>query len=69
MVIQTKYMHTNLIAKDWWALSSFYQQVFGSVPCPPERDYQGEKIETGSGIPGGRTESYVRIERLPHDRG
>jgi len=50
--ISAKYVHTNLIAKNWQALSSFYQQLFGCVPIPPERNFQGEKLEAGSGIPG-----------------
>ena len=49
MVISAKYVHTNLIARDWRALSSFYQQVFGCIPVPPERDYQGEKLAAGTG--------------------
>jgi predicted enzyme related to lactoylglutathione lyase len=52
MVIHARYVHTNLIAEDWQALSSFYQQLFGCVPVPPERDYQGEKLEAGTGIRG-----------------
>jgi predicted enzyme related to lactoylglutathione lyase len=52
MSISARYVHTNLIAKDWQALSNFYQQLFGCVPVPPERDFQGEKLEAGSGIPG-----------------
>lgn len=52
MSIPAKYVHTNLIAEDWQALSKFYQQFFGCIPVPPERDYQGEKLEAGSGIPG-----------------
>jgi predicted enzyme related to lactoylglutathione lyase len=52
MTISAKYVHTNLIATDWQALSQFYQQVFGCVPVPPERDFQGEKLEAGSGIAG-----------------
>lgn len=52
MTISAKYVHTNLIAEDWQALSRFYQQVFGCVPVPPERDFQGEKLEAGSGIAG-----------------
>jgi len=47
-----KYVHTNLIAEDWRALAAFYQQVFGCIPVPPERDLQGEKLEAGTGIPG-----------------
>jgi predicted enzyme related to lactoylglutathione lyase len=52
MSISAKYVHTNLIAEDWQALAVFYQQVFGCIPVPPERDLQGEKIEAGTGIPG-----------------
>ncbi len=52
MSISARYVHTNLIAEDWRALSSFYEQIFGCIPVPPERDYQGEKLEAGSGIPG-----------------
>lgn len=51
-MINARYVHTNLIAADWRALSDFYQQLFGCVPVPPERDYQGEKLEAGTGIPG-----------------
>jgi catechol 2,3-dioxygenase-like lactoylglutathione lyase family enzyme len=39
-------------AENWWSLADFYQRVFGCVPVPPERDYQGEKLEAGIGIPG-----------------
>jgi predicted enzyme related to lactoylglutathione lyase len=52
MPITAKYMHTNLIARDWRNLSAFYQKVFGCTPVPPERDYRGEKLEAGTGVPG-----------------
>lgn len=51
-MINARYVHTNLIAADWRALSDFYQQLFGCVPVPPERDFRGEKLEAGTGIPG-----------------
>lgn len=47
-----KYVHTNIIAKDWRKLSEFYQTLFGCIPVPPERDLSGEKMEAGTGIPG-----------------
>jgi predicted enzyme related to lactoylglutathione lyase len=50
--MQAKYVHTNLIARDWRSLAVFYQRLFGCVPVPPERDFQGEKLEAGTGIPG-----------------
>jgi predicted enzyme related to lactoylglutathione lyase len=52
MVIPARYVHTNLIAMDWKKLSDFYQQLFGCIPVPPERDFQGPDLEAGSGIPG-----------------
>ena len=35
MGISAKYVHTNLVAQDWQALASFYQQLFGCNPVPP----------------------------------
>jgi predicted enzyme related to lactoylglutathione lyase len=52
MVIAAKYVHTNLIAKDWQALANFYQQLFGCIPVPPKRDLRGEKLEAGTGLSG-----------------
>jgi predicted enzyme related to lactoylglutathione lyase len=53
-MIKAKYVHTNLIAEDWRALASFYQDVFGCIPIPPERDFRGEILEAGTGIPGAQ---------------
>jgi predicted enzyme related to lactoylglutathione lyase len=52
MGFTAKYMHTNLIAEDWRALADFYQQLFGCIPVPPERDFQGETLAAGTGMPG-----------------
>ena len=52
MTLQAKYVHTNLIARDWHALADFYQRVFGCVPVPPERDLSGPLMEAGTGLPG-----------------
>jgi predicted enzyme related to lactoylglutathione lyase len=52
MRIAARYVHTNLIAKDWQKLAGFYQEVFGCMPVPPERDFKGETLEAGTGIPG-----------------
>jgi len=45
-----KYAHTNLIAKDWKRLSAFYQEVFGCVPIPPERNLSGDWIDKATGL-------------------
>jgi glyoxylase I family protein len=47
-----RYVHTNLIARDWRALARFYQKLFACVPVPPERDYAGPALEAGTGVPG-----------------
>lgn len=52
MSINSKYVHTNLIAEDWKSLSNFYCEVFGCTVVPPERDYKGEKLEAATGISG-----------------
>jgi predicted enzyme related to lactoylglutathione lyase len=54
MSIPAKYVHTNLIAENWRALASFYEETFGCVPVPPERDFQGEQLEAGTGVRGAR---------------
>lgn len=48
----TRYVHTNLIAKDWRRLSAFYQEVFECVPIPPERDLSGKWIDKATGLEG-----------------
>ena len=52
MTIPAKYAHTNLIAEDWRALAMFYQDLFGCIPVPPERDFEGPGLEAGTGLPG-----------------
>lgn len=54
MSIAAKFGHVNLIATDWRRLADFYQNVFGCVPVPPERDLQGEALERGTGIENAR---------------
>lgn len=41
----TRYVHTNIIAKDWKRLSLFYQCVFGCRPVPPPRDLKGDWLD------------------------
>ena len=59
MTINARYVHTNLIARDWRALARFYQDVLGCMPVPPERDLSGPDIDAGTGHPrrasAGRT--------------
>lgn len=50
-MIQAKYVHTNIMAQDWRKLTTFYQDVFGCVPVPPQRDFKGEALERATNIP------------------
>ena len=48
--MSTRYVHTNLIARDWHRLAAFYQQVFACQPVPPQRDLSGDWLERATGI-------------------
>jgi len=37
-VIEARFGHVNLIARDWQSLAAFYQRVFGCMLVPPELD-------------------------------
>lgn len=63
LLIKSKYVHTNLIARDWASLATFYQDVFGCTPVPPERHYKGNDLEKGTGVKG--TELHGVHLRLP----
>lgn len=55
-MIQAKYVHTNLIAKDWQKLVDFYEQVFGCVKLEPKRKLSGEIFEQGTAVPNAKLE-------------
>jgi predicted enzyme related to lactoylglutathione lyase len=62
MIAGAKYVHTNLVARDWRLLARFYQDVFGCVPVPPERDFSGPDLEAGTGVPGARLQGvHLRL--------
>src|SRR5437588_8476112 len=46
MPIRAKYVHTNLIARDWKRLVRFYSEVFGCEPKGPERDMSGAWLDS-----------------------
>lgn len=52
MISGVRYGHTNIIARDWRTLAKFYEEVFGCIPVPPERDYSGAALEAGTGVKG-----------------
>lgn len=51
MAIQAKFVHTNLIAKDWRILADFYENVFGCTRVFPERHFTEKWVEDATGVP------------------
>jgi catechol 2,3-dioxygenase-like lactoylglutathione lyase family enzyme len=51
-VIDARFGHVNLIARDWRSLADFYTRLFGCEFVPPERDYRGDDLSAGTGVPG-----------------
>ena len=50
MISDVRYSHTSLVARDWRALASFYESLFGCTPVPPQRDYSGPEIAALTGV-------------------
>jgi predicted enzyme related to lactoylglutathione lyase len=68
MIHNAKYVHTNLIAHDWRSLSSFYRDVFGCLPVPPERRFSGRELESGTGVPDASLEgAHLRFPGCGED--
>ena len=66
MSISARYVHTNLIAQDWRALAKFYQDVFGCIPVPPERDFRGSGLDAATGLVGAHlTGVHLRLPGPP----
>lgn len=60
--MQAKYVHTNLIAKDWRKLAKFYTDVFGCALVPPERDYRGAELDAGTNLKDAHlTGAHLRL--------
>jgi catechol 2,3-dioxygenase-like lactoylglutathione lyase family enzyme len=60
--LNARFVHVNLIACNWQALSCFYQQVFGCIPVPPQRDLSGSALEAGTGLPGAHLQGeHLRL--------
>lgn len=52
--MQASFAHTNLVARDWRALASFYERVFGCEPLPPQRDLSGPLVDAATSLAGAR---------------
>lgn len=51
LVIDARFGHVNLIARDWSRLADFYERVFGCTPVPPERHLHGHEVAAATGVP------------------
>lgn len=69
MTVEARYVHTNLIARDYKHLAEFYCAVFGCAPVPPERNLRGGWLDRGTGLKNTHLEGLHL--RLPGhgDRG
>jgi predicted enzyme related to lactoylglutathione lyase len=67
-VIEARFGHVNLIARDWQSLAAFYQRVFGCVVVPPERDYRGPELSAGTGVANAALRGvHLRLPGGPAD--
>ena len=51
-MINAKYKHTNIVARNWRDLADFYIRIFGCTEVPPERAAVGEWVEQCTSVPG-----------------
>jgi predicted enzyme related to lactoylglutathione lyase len=64
-VIDARFGHVNLVARDWRLLADFYERVFGCVFVPPERDLSGPVLEAGTGVAGATIRgAHLRLPGL-----
>jgi len=62
MARNPRYVHTNLVARDWQTLAAFYRRVFACEVVPPERHFAGPTLEAGTGVPGARIDGvHLRL--------
>ena len=60
--MNARYVHTNLIARDWRALADFYIRVFGCAIVPPERDYRDADLDAVTGLSNAHlTGAHLRL--------
>jgi predicted enzyme related to lactoylglutathione lyase len=65
---EIKYVHTNLIAKDWKKLAQFYIDVFECEPTYPDRDLSGDWIDKMTRIPGVKIRG-IHLKLPGYDNG
>jgi predicted enzyme related to lactoylglutathione lyase len=67
-MINARFGHVNVIARDWRRLADFYESLFGMEIVPPLRDYRGPDLEAGTGIAGAAFRgAHLRLPGLGAD--
>jgi predicted enzyme related to lactoylglutathione lyase len=67
-VIEARFGHVNIIAREWRRLADFYGRVFGCTVVPPERDYSGPDLAAGTGVPNAALRgAHLRLPGLGPD--
>jgi predicted enzyme related to lactoylglutathione lyase len=68
MPIRAKYVHTNLIARDWKRLVLFYCEVFGCERKGPERDLSDTWLDKVTSVPNARLRGvHLRLPGYGHE--
>lgn len=56
-----KYVHTNLVARDWKKLAKFYVKVFGCKTKPPGRNLKGSWLDSLTTVKNAHAEGIHLI--------
>lgn len=54
MAIDPRFVHVNIVARNWKKLAHFYEHILGCTPLPPERNLEGPLLDAGTGVRGAR---------------
>lgn len=66
--INTKFLHINIISRNWKELADFYIKVFDCKPLLPERDLSGAWLDRLTGLPEPRI-SGIHLQLPAYDPG
>ena len=65
-----KFVHTNIVARDWRGLARFYGDVFGCEIVQPERDLKGEWLDMLTGLTGAHIRgAHLRLPGYEDGQG
>ena len=68
MSFSARFVHVNIVAKDFKRLCDFYVKVLGCIPVPPERDLKGGWLDRATGIEGAHIRGmHLRLPGYSED--